>query len=148
MPLSVRSAFEGLSSTHGDDISGNIILTSKSSCFTFKSLISDNNFSFCSSSIWCSWSLVTSTNCGLDANASSTSLAISFRTASTAPCRSRKVFRTSLSIFACILVEICGNKVPSVIFPCTIARWRAAFPVPAPDRCVSVCYVMNVSIWL
>jgi hypothetical protein len=44
--------------------------------------------------------------------------------------RSRKIFRTSWSILACILAEIWGNNVPFVIRPCTIDRWRAAFPVP------------------
>jgi hypothetical protein len=45
-------------------------------------------------------------------------------------CRSRKVFRISLSMLSCILAEIWGNNVPFVIRPCTMDRCRAAFPVP------------------
>jgi len=110
------------------------ILASNSSCFFFNSLISAINSPFRLSSSGSSWFLAPPTRWGLDASAISTSLAISSITALTALRRSRKIFRTSWSILACILAEIWGNNVPFVIRPCTMDRWRAAFPVPAHKR--------------
>jgi hypothetical protein len=37
-------------------------------------------------------------------------------------------------MFSIIMAEILGKRVPFVIRPCTIARWRAALPVPVCER--------------